>query len=651
MEKILVVDFGSQYAHLIAQCVRKLGVYATITEPDAQENVFNDPEIKGIIWSGGPASVYSENAPQLNKEIFTRDWILARNVPLLCLCYGHQMLAQIFAKDWWNAVEKNPAKGEYGPIPLTVKSSTGVLKGLEKTEIVVMSHEDTVACIPPNFVICASTENCRAAAVECVSPPRKIFGLQFHPEVSDTLCGMKIFDNFLGICGVEREWTSTRMFEETRDILRQGIKDRVGILLASGGVDSSVLAELAKQEFPEDRLHLFHIDTGFERRGEPEEVERVLTGKGHLQNMLSSSLPRDVEDSIYDRWQKSRFKNFHLVRAARRFRRALEGIVDPEEKRKIIGELFIKVIDKEIRKLGLSIDTDECVLLQGTIYPDTIESARTRHADRIKTHHNRVDAVTKLIERGAVIEPLQYLYKDEVRKLGQMLKIDPLILSRHPFPVPGLAVRILCSNESVWPSDPGVFDAVGCESQIYEMINTHGFQGCVLPIKSVGVEGDQRTYAFPYAFSGPQNWDLIEQLSLKITNRCKGKINRTLFLVSPANYSLHSISVHRAFLAGNRIAIAKQIDWITQHEVKQAGWYKKIWQIVVVLAPLSHSPAGNGECAIIRFVNSVNAMTATNSRPPWPLLEKIASELLKIKNIEAVFYDPTPKPPATIEWE
>lgn len=309
----------------------------------------------------------------------------------------------------------------------------------------------------------------------------------------------------------------------------------------------------------------------------------------------------------------------------------------------------MQVIDEKVKKIGL--DIEQCVLLQGTIYPDTIESARTKHAERIKTHHNRVDAVQKLIEKGAVIEPLQYLYKDEVRQLGEILDVDPIILNRHPFPGPGLAVRILCSNESVWPSGEAVFSAVGCEPEIFEMLNPHQFQGYVLPLKSVGVEGDQRTYAFPCAITGPQNWEIIERLASQITNRFKGNINRIAYLIAPLGYPLPRLTIHRAFLSKERISLAQEIDWIVQCEVKKAGWHSKIWQLVVVLAPLGRSPAGNSESVIIRFVESVNAMTATNPRPPWPLLETIAAKILKLPNIEAVFYDPTPKPPATIEWE
>lgn len=646
MDKILVVDFGSQFAHLIAQSIRKLGVYAEMAEPDAKTELFNDPAVKGIVWSGGPSSVYDPDAPPLNPEVFTKEWILSRSIPFLFTCYGHQLAAQIFAKGYYTAVEKKEP-GEYGPTLFTVKHPIGILEGLNAEEMVLMSHEDNVVRLPPDFMVNGSTENCPNAAVQHIIAP--LFGIQFHAEVSHTSCGTKIFDNFLKIANARKEWTPQRMFEETREILRNGIKGRIGILLASGGVDSTVLAELAKQEFPEGRLHMFHIDTGFERKREPEKVFAALTGKKYVREILAGDLPNEVEHEVLERWRKKSFTNLHLIRAGGKFRRVLRGVADPEEKRKIIGELFIKVVDEKVKKLGL--DIDQCVLLQGTIYPDTIESARTRHAERIKTHHNRVDAVQKLIERGAVIEPLQYLYKDEVRQLGEMLKVDPLILNRHPFPGPGLAVRILCSNESAWPSGEAVFSAVGCEPEIFEMLNPSQFHGYVLPLKSVGVEGDQRTYAFPCAITGPQDWEEIERLSSQITNRFKGKINRVAYLIAPLDYHLSRLNVRKAFLTKDRISLAQEIDWIVQCEVKKAGWYSKIWQLVTVLAPLSRSPAGSGECAIIRFVQSVNAMTATNSRPPWPLLETIASKILKLPNIEAVFYDPTPKPPATIEWE
>ena len=224
MDKILVVDFGSQYAHLIAQSIRKLGVFAQMLEPDAETELFNDPAVKGIIWSGGPASVYAPNAPALNPDVFTKEWVLGRDIPFLFTCYGHQLAAQIFAQGFYAAVEKREP-GEYGPTALTVKKPTGVLDGLNKQETVLMSHEDSVVRLPPDFMITASTENCPAAAIEHITLP--LFGIQFHAEVSHTPCGSKIFENFIRICNAKKEWTPQRMFEETRETLRANIKGRV----------------------------------------------------------------------------------------------------------------------------------------------------------------------------------------------------------------------------------------------------------------------------------------------------------------------------------------------------------------------------------------------------------------------------------------
>jgi GMP synthase (glutamine-hydrolysing) len=229
MDKILVVDFGSQYAHLIAQAIRRIGVYAQMIEPDAKTELFNDPAVKGIVWSGGPASVYAPDAPAINPEVFTKEWILSRRIPFLFTCYGHQLAAQIFAQGWYAAVEKKEP-GEYGPTPLTVRHPIGILEGLNAQEVVLMSHEDSVVRLPPDFMITASTENCPSAAVQHISAP--LFGIQFHAEVSHTPSGTRIFENFLAVCSARKEWTPQRMFEETREILRNGIRGRIGILLA-----------------------------------------------------------------------------------------------------------------------------------------------------------------------------------------------------------------------------------------------------------------------------------------------------------------------------------------------------------------------------------------------------------------------------------
>ncbi|RKY67335.1 MAG: glutamine-hydrolyzing GMP synthase, partial [Candidatus Latescibacterota bacterium] len=402
-DTIGVLDFGGQYTHLIANRIRRLRVYSEIVSPDSDSDRLRN--FKGLILSGGPSSVYDADQPSFNPNLFDL------SMPVLGLCYGHHLMAQRLGGE----VRPGRTK-EYGTAQLEIREKTGILEGLEDSETVWMSHGDYVAQAPPGFRVTGSTVSCPIAAMG--DPERNLYGLQFHPEVTHTPKGMRMLENFVTLCGCERNWTMGNYIESSLQAIRDRMGDRNVFLFVSGGVDSTVAFVLLEKALGAKRVYGLHIDNGLMRKNESAFVRDSLLEHG--------------------------FTNFRVVDAGPDFLSALRGVVHPEEKRRIIGTQFIEVRDRAMEQLGL--DPEQWILGQGTIYPDTIESGGTKNAAVIKTHHNRVALVEELIAQGKVIEPLSQLYKDEVREVGERLGIPKSLVWRHPFPGPGLGVRALCSD-------------------------------------------------------------------------------------------------------------------------------------------------------------------------------------------------------------
>jgi len=599
MDKIAVIDFGGQYAHLIANRIRRLKVFCEVFSTDISADQLKP--YKGIILSGGPQSVYSEFAPLIDREIF------ALKKPILGICYGHQFIAFSLG----GAVGPAAIK-EYGNTKLIVQNPTGVLKGLKESETVWMSHGDEVTSLPPRFEVIASTENCRFAAMQ--DSKRKIYGIQFHAEVTHTESGMKIFDNFLNICKVKREWGINKFLREVKQKIKNQVGKRKIFMMVSGGVDSTVAFALLKKIFGAKRIFGLFVDTGFLRLNERENVMKA------FKNLNA--------------------KNVICFDASKEFFRALKNITDPEEKRRVIGDLFIKIQKKVIKKLGL--DEARWMLGQGTIYPDTIETGGTKHAAKIKTHHNRVKVIVDMLKKGLVVEPLKDLYKDEVRWLGEKLGIPKEIIWRHPFPGPGLAVRCLCADKSSYPKNKQ-----NLENKINKLLDLYGFTGKILPIKSVGVQGDDRTYKHPVVISGKGSWRILEEISTKITNKFS-EINRVVYAVKPE--SIQKITLTKTYLTPETISILKNADAIVNNFIKKHLMIFDIWQFPVVLLPISINNASS-RSIVIRPVCSEEAMTASFYKMDFDLLDQLSDNILQIKEVSAVLYDITNKPPGTIEWE
>ncbi len=601
--KIGVLDFGGQYAHLIATKLRNLQILAEILDPDDSIEKFR--EYKGLILSGSPALSSFDEESSYNKDIFKED------IPILGLCFGHQEIA----KHYGGKVEHR-AK-EYGIATLKIVKNSPIFEGLSENEIVWMSHGDSVVELGRDFLeigfsISGGVEhrNCAIA-----SEKYKRYGFQFHPEVDDTINGEKMLFNFASkICGVTPDW---RM-ESYKDFLIKKIKDEVNerdvFLLASGGVDSTVCAALLIRALGPERVHLLHIDNGLLRKDESREVLRLFKEMGLNEHL-------------------------HFRDASNDFIIALNGVIEPEKKRKIIGDTFIKIFEEEVNKLSLN----NPVLAQGTIYPDTIETKGTKRADLIKTHHNRVPQILEMIEEGRVIEPLKELYKSEVRKLGEELSLPHNLIYRHPFPGPGLGVRLLCHSGI----ESDVEKRNGAEKLINEMLKEKEVEAKVLPIKSVGVKADLRCYDYPVILSGYIEWKEIELLCSSIYQTSK-EINRCAVLLS--KNKIEKISPLNATITRKRLDLLREADFIVTKILRESGWYEKIWQCPTVFLPLSVNGKGS-EFIVIRPVYSERGMTARPSLLDEQTRTLLVDSISDLEDISGIALDVTTKPPGTIEWE
>ncbi|MFX1538075.1 MAG: glutamine-hydrolyzing GMP synthase, partial [Promethearchaeota archaeon] len=524
MDKIVIIDLGGQYCHLIARRIRDLGVYAEIKN---ENYIPKDEEIKGLILSGGPNSVFEPGAPTVQKEIFEL------NIPVLGICYGHQLMAHLLE----GKVKIGTVK-EYGIAKINILDNNGIFQDLDQQQTVWMSHGDSITTLPLDFHITATSQECKVAAMG--NPKKHQYGVQFHPEVTHTPHGDQMLSNFLDICKCNRTWKIENFIADKMAEIQKTTKNKRILFLVSGGVDSTVAFSLATKTLGQEAIYGLHIDNGLMRMNETKMVKEAL--------------------------QNLKFNNLQVVNASKEFLKALKGIADPEEKRKVIGEEFINIFQRELAKLPLS--NEEWLLGQGTIYPDTIESQGTRHSDLIKTHHNRVEIIQQMIEEGKVFEPIAQLYKDEVRELGLKLGLPTDLVFRHPFPGPGLGVRCLCIDKSETIPNLKVV-----QKKINSVCSEFGFSGIMLPIKSVGVQGDARTYKHPaMIYGGEKDWNLIERVSTAITNRLP-EINRVVWLLNTPQPLLSELTIREnKFITEERLNLLRKCDY---QVTKRLNQYKK----------------------------------------------------------------------------
>ena len=597
---IAVLDFGGQYAHLIAKRVRHLGVYALVFSPMARREELADA--KGIILSGGPRSVFGEEAVPFNAEL------LELEVPILGLCYGHQLLAHLLG----GKVNLLP-HGEYGRTRLMLEpgATSPLVAGVEPETVVWMSHGDTVLEPPPGFRVLARTPLCPVAAMAHEHKP--IYGLQFHPEVTDTPRGRVLLGNFVAQTGARAGWNMEAFVGEAIEECRQQVGGRNVLMFLSGGVDSTVAYTLLTRALGPERLKGLLIDNGF--------------------------LRKDEAPQILARYRELGLANVEFLDASAAFLAAVAGRVDPQEKRQAVGEAVLTV--REGWLAAQALDPSQWLLGQGTLYPDIIESGGSAHAEVIKSHHNRVERITELIRAGHVVEPLKDLYKDEVRALGEALGLPESIVWRHPFPGPGLSINVLCAHGP--EALPGLHQT---EEALHGLLAETDYTGAVLPVRSVGVQGDSRTYTPPAALVGPRDWEALEALSTAVTNGVRA-LNRVVTLLAPD--TLPPLRGRQAYCTAERLDLLREADHLTTRALEEAGLMREVFQLLVILLPLSVD--GRGDSLVLRPVVSEDVMTARFAKLPWPLLDALVPQLMALPGIHAVFYDVTHKPPATFGWE
>jgi GMP synthase (glutamine-hydrolysing) len=612
-DTIAVIDFGGQYAHLIATKIRRIGVRAEIRQPEDPLQAFEG--YRGLILSGSPSLSSHGEDSEYNREIYDLD------VPILGFCFGHQEIAKHYGGEVIHGGR------EWGHADLHLTGSHPLFEGLGPVETVWMSHYDSVASVGPGFEELGYTEGTvespehRFAAIG--SDALRRYGFQYHPEVDDTEHGDEMISNFvLGICGCEPSWTMEAFLAEEVERVRTHVEEGSIFLLASGGVDSTVAAAVLGEALGPGRVHLLHVDNGMMRKYESRNVLKLFADLGLDEHL-------------------------HFVDASDTFLDALEGVIDPEEKRRIIGRTFIEVFEQKARDLGI----ESHLLGQGTIYPDTVETGGTRRADTIKTHHNRVALIEEMIAAGRVVEPLAQLYKVEVRELGERLGIPHRALWRHPFPGPGLGVRLLCSDGS---PDDHHFDEI--EGTLPDVAARLGMDALALPIRSVGVKADLRAYEHPVVITSDAAWpDLIRAVST-ITSKVP-HINRVVWNLGIADRrgAVQAAPPTAATpLAGTmtrrRLDILRSADAIVMDSLERHGLYDEIWQCPTVMVPLQLE-GSEGEMIVLRPVRSQRAMTATPVEFPPAMISDLRNGILGLAGVGSLVLDLTSKPPGTIEWE
>lgn len=617
MEKLAILDCGGQYTKVIDRRVRELGVKSDIFPINVKSDELKD--YQSVILSGGPNSIGSDQRLKFDEKIFEL------GIPVLGICYGMQLMSDYFG----GTVDSNVVK-EYGQNEVTIDTKSPIFDGLEEKQQVLMSHGDTVKIAPNGFEIIAKSGDAIAAIG---NESKKMYGFQFHPEVDLTENGMKMLENFIRKVA---EYKEVYALEDRIQTSIKMIQDKVGdnkvIVLVSGGVDSAVTAALLVKALNPDNIYAIHVDSGFMRKNESDVICENLKKLG-LKNLIREN----AKDYFFNT----------VVEVDGKKIGPLVDTVDPEEKRQIIGEVFIQITNKVIERLGL--DPQNTFIAQGTLRPDLIESGNpdiSGFAHKIKTHHNDVLAVREARKKGLIVETNSDWHKDEVRKVARRLGLEESIASRQPFPGPGLAIRLLCHDKS----QEVVVDSQDVE-KIKEILTGTTEKGQILPLKSVGVQGDCRSYrnlAVMYGNGTNMNWNLVTTKAKEITDKIQ-TINRVAYILNKNNVD-GEIKCFDMKIEDECVDLLRELDKIVTTNLESS----KANQTFAVLVPIGINKKYS--VAIRTFVTN-DFMTG---RPASIGKEAAKSDIENIikeieerfsDKIEFIMYDVTSKPPATCEWQ
>lgn len=617
MEKLAILDCGGQYTKVIDRRVRELGVKSDIFPINVKSSELK--EYQSIILSGGPNCIGQDERLGFDYKIFEL------GVPVLGICYGMQLMSDYFK----GVVDSNVIK-EYGQCEIDIDNTALIFEGLDKKQQVLMSHGDTVKVLPEGFKIIGKSGDAIAAVG---NEEKKMYGVQFHPEVDLTENGMKMLENFIRKVAEYKEvYALDDRIETSVKMIKEKVKDKKVIVLVSGGVDSAVTAALLLKALKPEQIYAIHVDSGFMRKNESDLICENLKRLG-LKNLIRENA-------------KEEFFNTK-VEVDGKVLGPLVDTTDPEEKRAIIGDIFLKITAKVIDRLGL--DPETTFIAQGTLRPDLIESGNpdiSGFAHKIKTHHNDVKAVRDARAKGLIIETNSDWHKDEVRKVARMLGLEEEIAERQPFPGPGLAIRLLCHDKSqeaeIQEED---------NEKLKNILEQENQQGFILPLKSVGVQGDARSYRNLCLMAGDEtdlSWKMVTSKAKQITDTISS-INRVGYILNTKNIT-EPIKCWDMKICDECVDLLRELDYVVTTNLEKS----KANQTFAVLIPVGINKKYS--VAIRTFVTN-DFMTGRpaeiGTEASKEMIDKIVKEITEQfgDKIEFIIYDVTSKPPATCEWQ